>query len=334
MKTKLAAVLAVSILFLVTACGGDDGGGTANADAGDDGTRSETTSLTLGLDFAVDGVHAPFFVAQENGYFEDEGVEVAIEPGRGSADALRLVTAGRTDLAIVDASTVVSGVAEGAEVTAVGVLLRQMPGVTVVKSDSGITGPSDLAGKSLGDAQQASTGVLLPAFLAANDVPVDSVNFVGMAFEARVPALEGGQVDAIGGYAQEFVSILDDATLIPWFENGIDAYGSVIVANNSFLADNAEAVKSFLAASAKGLDDTLADPAAAAEVTAADGRGDAAYFTGELELLAPYFTDDSGTGLAMVEARWASTQQLMLDYGGQEVEVDLATLFTNDHVPT
>lgn len=331
MKLKPIAVLAL-VTVLVASCGDDDDAAGGSGGEGPS-TGGSASSLTLGLDFAVDGVHAPFFVAQEKDYFTEAGVDVAIEPGRGSADALKLVAAGRSDLAIVDASTVVTGIAEGAEVTAVGVLLRQMPGVTVVKSDSGIEAPSDLEDMSIGDAQQASTGVLLPAFLAANDLDADSVEFVGMAFEARVPSLESGQVDAIGGYAQEFVSILDDATLIPWFENGIDAYGSVIVVNNGFLEEDADAVEGFLEASARGLEDAMADPAEAAELTAADGRGDAGYFEGELELLVPYFADDEGTGLSMTERRWTSTQDLMLEYGGQESEVEVTTLFTNDHLP-
>ena len=51
--------------------------------------------MTLYLDFFVDGLHAPFFVADEKGYFDEEGLDVTIEPGQGSADALRVVASGR-----------------------------------------------------------------------------------------------------------------------------------------------------------------------------------------------------------------------------------------------
>ena len=295
-------------------------------------TEPERASLTLYLDFFVDGLHAPFFVADEKGYFDDEGLDVTIEPGQGSADALRVVASGRAELALVDAGTFVKGVSEGAETTAIGVLLRQMPGATVVRADSEIQEPSDLAGASIGDAQQASTAVLLPAFLAANGVDEGDVTFVGMGFPARVPSLLEGQVDAIGGYTQEFVSILDEIRLFPWYEYGIDAYGTTVVANNSFLAENSDIPERFMRAAARGLEDTFENPDEAAELTATAGDGDAEYFRGELELLDPYFEDDDGRGFLMSEDRWAATQQLMMEFGGQAVEVPLDQLFTNNFV--
>jgi NitT/TauT family transport system substrate-binding protein len=338
--TSRRVAILLTVLALVSAgCGDDDAEDSSSATTGDASPTTagqadgELTPVTLYLDFFIDGVHAPFFVAAEAGYFEDEGLDVSIEPGQGSADAVRVAASGRAELAIADASTVVSSIATGAEVISVGVLLRQMPGVTVVKNDSGIATPQDLVGKSVGDAQQASTGVLLPAFLSANGVDPADVTFVGMNFPARVPALESGQVDAIGGYAQEFVSILDDATLIPWYENGIDAYGSVIIANNDFVAGNGDVVAAFMRAVARGLQDTFDDPQAAADITATAGEGDAAYFAGELELLDPYFEDEDGRGLTMSEERWEATQQLMLEFGGQETEVPLEDVFTNEFAP-
>jgi NitT/TauT family transport system substrate-binding protein len=245
---------------------------------------------------------------------------------------LRVVASGRADVALVDAGTFVKGVSEGAEATAIGVLLRQMPGATVVRADSEIQEPSDLTGASIGDAQQASTAVLLPAFLAANGVDEGDVTFVGMGFPARVPSLLEGQVDAIGGYTQEFVGILDEIRLFPWYEYGIDAYGTSVVANNSFLAENSDVLERFMRAAARGLEDTFENPVEAAELTAAAGDGDAEYFRAELEQLDPYFEDDDGRGFRMSEDRWAATQQLMTEFGGQAVEVPLDQLFTNDFV--
>jgi NitT/TauT family transport system substrate-binding protein len=295
-------------------------------------TEQERASLTLYLDFFVDGLHAPFFVADEKGYFDDEGLDVTIEPGQGSADALRVVASGRADVALVDAGTFVKGVSEGAEVTAIGVLLRQMPGATVVLADSEIQEPSDLAGASIGDAAQASTAVLLPAFLAANGLDESDVTFVGMGFPARVPSLLEGQVDAIGGYAQEFVAILDDVRLLSWYQYGIDSYGTTVVANNGFLDPNSDVPERFMRAAARGLEDTFEDPQEAAELTANAGDGDAEYFRGELELLGPFFEDDDGRGFRMSEDRWAATQRLMMEFGGQAAEVPLDQLFTNDFV--
>jgi NitT/TauT family transport system substrate-binding protein len=345
MRIRRFLIVLAALALTAAGCGNDDSNGaetgdTGTATTGDDGNGDDATddeavedaSATLYLDFFVDGLHAPFFVADEKGYFEDERLSIDIQPGQGSADALRVVASGRAEFGLVDAGTFVKGVSEGAEATAVGVLLRQMPGTTVVRADSDIEDPADLAGRSVGDAQQASTAVLLPAFLAANGVEEGDVQFVGMGFPARVPSLLEGQVDAIGGYAQEFVGILDEARLFNWYEYGIDAYGTVVVVNNAFLEENPDVVERFMRAAALGLEDTFADPQEAAELTATAGDGDAEYFAGELELLDLFFEDDEGRGFQMSESRWEATQQLMLDFGEQAEEVPLDQLFTNDYV--
>lgn len=338
MRIRRFVIVLAALALAAIGCGNDDSGagagdtGTTNRNDGSGGEPVEQASVTLYLDFFVDGLHAPFFVADEKGYFGDESLEVGIQPGQGSADALRVVASGRAEFGLVDAGTFVKGVSEGAEATAVGVLLRQMPGTTVVRADSDIQEPVDLAGRSVGDAQQASTAVLLPAFLSANGVEEDDVRFVGMGFPVRVPSLLEGQVDAIGGYAQEFVGILDEARLINWYEHGIDAYGTVVIVNNAFLEGNPDVVERFMRAAARGLEETFADPREAAELTASAGDGDAAYFAGELELLDPFFEDDEGRGFSMSETRWEATQQLMLEFGEQAEEVPLDELYTNDYV--
>ncbi|MGY1740087.1 MULTISPECIES: ABC transporter substrate-binding protein [unclassified Blastococcus] len=325
MRRRLSILTSVALVLAVAGCGGGDDDGDSGSGSGG---QSEVTFL---LDFAVDGLHAPLYVAQEEGYFGDRDLAVQIEPGQGGAATVQLVSAGRADMGLADAGAVSVGIGSGAEMTAVGVILKRTPTVTVALADSGIATPQDLAGRSYGDAQQAATTALLPAFLEANGVSRDAVDFVGMSFETRVPSLQSGQVDAIGGFAQEFVN-LEDITMIPWFEHGIDSYGTVIVANTDWLADNADVARDVLAAVQQGLDDTLADPQEAARLTAADDRGDEAYFAAEIEALDPFFSDDQGVGLQMSEDRWRATQELMVTYGGQTTEVPIEDLFTNEYL--
>src|SRR5690606_4845421 len=74
---KVAAMLAVSAMLLLGACGDDDDGGDA-AGGGDGG--GGTTSLTVATPFPS-GVSFPeLFVATAQGHFADEGLEVEVEP--------------------------------------------------------------------------------------------------------------------------------------------------------------------------------------------------------------------------------------------------------------
>lgn len=320
MKRLMVAIAVSSVLLTAAGCGTSESGDTS----------TPATDVTFALDFSPDGLHAPAYVANDKGMFGNKA-NVTIRPGRGSSNTIKLIDAGRADIGFADASAVSVGIAGGAKVKAVGLLMKHNPGVTVVRKDSKAIAIKDLSGMSIGDFPQASTGVLFPAVLAANGVEIKSVKRVSMAFEARVPSLMTGKVDAIGGYAQEFVTILDQARLIPWYENGLDSYGTVIVANEKFLEENPQAVRAVLRGIEKGLAFTRSSPAEAAKITAADRRGDATYFERELEVLKPYFVDPDG--LKMQSERWDEVQALMMKYGGQASKTSDENLFTNEYLP-
>jgi NitT/TauT family transport system substrate-binding protein len=325
--------LVVALALGLAACGGGSGASTGTAGGG--GSAS-AQPVTLSLDFAIDGLHAPFFVALQKGYYRQAGLDVTIQPGQGSAPTVQITGAGRSQFGIADAGVVADAVSKGAGVTAVAALLQHMPGVTIALKTSGIAKPGDLAGKSIGDGAQGSTATLLPAFLNANHVDPASVKFVGMTYPARVPSLLSGQVNAIGGYVQEFVSVLDKVNVIRWYQNGVESYGSTIIVNNDFKRNHPDLVKAFLSASLKGLDYTVKNPADAASIVAAASHGDVTYFSGELALLDPYFTspdvDTHGYGW-MNDAIWNATQGLNVKYGTQPQPVDAASLYTDAFLP-
>jgi NitT/TauT family transport system substrate-binding protein len=313
-------------LLLLASCagGGGQGGG------------GDQESVTLRLDFAIDGLHAPFFVAQEKGWYEEEGLDVNIVPGQGSADTVKVTGAGRSEFGVADAATMSTGVSQDVPVKMVAVILRESPAVTVSLKGSGIEQPTDLRGKSIGDAQQSSTATLLPAFLNRNGMDPEDVKFVGMGFESRVPALLDGNVDAILGFIQEFVNIQDQVNFMPWYQHGIDAYSSGIIVNEQFLEENPETVRAFVAASIRGLEYTIQHRQEAAQIVAKAAQAEPGYFAGELELLDPLFKDEDvqehGFGW-MSKERWTATQNLMLEYGGQQKKKPLSDLFSNDYLP-
>jgi NitT/TauT family transport system substrate-binding protein len=291
-----------------------------------------TTKVDLYLDFAIDGLHAPFFVAQQLGYYEAAGLNVGIHPGQGSADTVKVTGAGRSQFGFADAATMVKGVSQGAPVKMVALILRKSPAVIVVRKDSDISKPTDLKSKSIGDSPLSSTTTLLPAFLAANGMKKSDVRFVAMSFQSRVPSLLRNNVDAIMGYIQEFVNIQSKTRFIRWATHGIKSYGSGIIVNNSYLREHPDEVGAFVKASLRGLRYTLAHPARAADVVARASHGDKNYFAGELALLNPYFGASAGSLGTMTTAGWKVTQDMMVRFGGQKKRVPVSSLFTGAHV--
>src|SRR5215203_7549875 len=71
------------------------------------------TEVNFRLDWSLYGVHAPFFLAQERGYFAKEGLKVDIQEGQGSATVMQLIAQGRDQIGLIDYSTMLYGVEQG-----------------------------------------------------------------------------------------------------------------------------------------------------------------------------------------------------------------------------
>ena len=73
--------------------------------------------------------HAPFFLGKERGYFDQEGIDLDIQEGRGSGVTVQAVAAGTATFGYADVPTMIKAAAKGAPVTAVGVALQTSPDV-------------------------------------------------------------------------------------------------------------------------------------------------------------------------------------------------------------
>ncbi|WP_134680843.1 ABC transporter substrate-binding protein [Paracoccus ravus] len=156
--------------------------------------------VTLMLDWFVNPDHAPIIVAQEKGFFKDEGLEVEVVAPADPADPPKLVAAGKADYAISYQPQLHLQVHEGLPLTRVGTLIATPLNCLMVKADGPVQKIEDLKGKKIGysvsGVEEALVGqILKTAGLAMSDVEMVNVNW------SLSPALIAGQVDAtIGGY--------------------------------------------------------------------------------------------------------------------------------------
>lgn len=327
--TRVAGVLlATSSMVGVAACSGD-----ATTAAGSD----SPTSATVYLGFSADAVYAPAYVAQELGYYEDEGIDITIAPGQGSTDAIRVVTAGQADFGYSDALTMTKAVADGGDLRMLATVMPVAPAASLVKSDSPIESIEDLRGARLGDSQDSTQFALLPGLLAQGGLTLDDVEFVNLNFASRVPALLSDKIDVTQGYATEFPNVADQTRLILWRDFGLNYYAEGLYSTNDYLADpeNAETARKFVAATMRGLDYTIENPDEAAEIVARAAQADdPSFYLGEMEQLLPILEahDDEGLG-HMNDERWQETVDLVEAYLDPQGSVDVADLYTNEYLP-
>src|SRR5712671_7684156 len=83
--------------------------------------------VVLMLNWYLYSEHAPFFLGKERGYFDQEGIDLDIQEGRGSGVTVQAVAAGTATFGYADVPTMIKAASKGAPVTAVGVALQTSP---------------------------------------------------------------------------------------------------------------------------------------------------------------------------------------------------------------
>ncbi len=345
-STAKLAALGVASLLAVAACGSSSSSqssSTTAAPAVTSGASASTqapaqnVSMTFTLDFLTDGAHAPVYVANSKGYFSSSGLHVTIQPTHGSQDSITDVATGKSQMGLTDAGTLIKAIAsQHVPVTAVGISLQTEPFSIVTLKSSGISTPSQLAGKTIGLAPATSDASFLPAFLSKVGLSSSQVHEVSLTPPELVPSLLDGKVAAVDEYGQVFAKYSSQVNIVPWSKYGINPLGTVYIANNSFLAAHPAAVKSFLAAAYKGLAYTEANPSSAAAIVAAADPGSAAsYFDSEFAILKPYWATKSSAGTYghMTAADWTATQALNIKYSIQTTSVPISQVYSNSYLP-
>lgn len=234
-------------------------GGLASVLSG--GTALAQTSINFTLDWKYQGPTSAIIAADKLGYFADEGLEVAIDSGNGSAGAVTRVASGAYQMGFADINALVefNAANPGQNVKAVMMLYDVAP-FGVYTLDPEIREPADLVGRSLGAPVFDASYKLFPAFAAEVGIDESQVPRVNMDPPLREAMLVRGDVDVISGHY--FSSILDikskgvaeeDIHYMLYKDYGMDFYGNAIIASGAFIESNPEDVAGFNRAVAKAM---------------------------------------------------------------------------------
>ena len=229
----------------------------------------EPTKLRFTLDWIPGSVHGPFFIALYRGYYKDEGLDVTIVPGKGSAEVVRQLASGTYDMGYPDINVLIEFNARNPAQHFPEVMIgyEQAPASIFVLRKSGITSPQQLAGKTLGAAANDSTFKLFPIFAKFAGFDANAVTVKTIDPALREGLLVNGEVDAIA--AQMFNAMLslkakgikeDQVGYFLYKDYGLDLYSNGLAASRAFLTEHGDAVRGFLRATIKGVRDMAEQP--------------------------------------------------------------------------
>ena len=292
MRASLTRIgLAVMIVVAVVAAGCGEKEERPN--------QAESQPFELALDFYVNPDHAGIYQALESGYFEQAGLDVTPRVPSDPSAPIRLVAAGRADLAISYEPEVLIARDQGQPVVAVAALVDRPLSSLISLPQARIDDASDLRDKTIATAGIPYQTAFLDAILAEERIPRDQVEQVDVGL-GLLPAVLSGKADAmLGGFLNiEGVDLAErglDPRVVPVDELGIPTYDElVLVANEDAVAEDPEAIRLFIAALERGTEAAADDPAAATQAILEAGDGlDPKLTRAEVEATLPLLEGES-----------------------------------------
>jgi NitT/TauT family transport system substrate-binding protein len=236
------------------------------------------TKIKFVLNWKYQGPQGWFFLAEDRGYFKQEGIDIVFDQGNGSGAAVPLVANGTYDAGFGDINALIEFAAKKPDEApiAVDVMYNRPPFTIAVKADSPIKTPKDLEGKTLGGAANDGALKLFPAFCKITKIDCSTIKTTSMQPNLREQMLMQGQVDGVFGYVNtirfsaKLINVDPDKQLrwINFGDYGMDLYSNAIIVSRTLVKDKPEVVRGLLRAINHGLIDALKDPDAAVAAVA------------------------------------------------------------------
>jgi len=228
-----------------------------------DEPSQEPVPLTVGLGFIPSVQFAPFYLADQAGYYAEAGVDVEFQ-NKIDPDLVTLVGQGSIDVGLADGTSVIPAVSQGIPIKYVATIYGRFPSIVFAKASSGIRTAADLAGKKVGiPGRFGSSWIMLQALLADADLTPDDVQIVEYPDFGQGAAVAQGAVDAATGFANnepvqleltgEEVTILRVDDIVPLPGNGL-------IVGTSTLETKSDAVAGFIAATMRAMEEIAQDP--------------------------------------------------------------------------
>ena len=225
----------------------------------------EPVTFRLNWISAGEGDHAPFYVAKDLGFYKDVGLNVNIQRGSGSADAVKFVDVGRADIGLADFVTTAVARAKGAAVKVVAQYQVNSPFTIWSRKDLGISSIKDLAGHTIGSPPGDAQRIAFPAIAKVVGLDPNSVTWVNISPGAKVQSLASGTVDATVHFIDQLYLYQqaigkDNLVYFRWADYGVNPYGLAIIVNEDTLTKRPDMVRRFLEATFRGVRWTIQHP--------------------------------------------------------------------------
>lgn len=300
---------------------------------------AEKERVSIRLDWTPWSLHTPLFVAQKEGFFAAENLEVNISVPANPEDTLKLVAVGQDHFGLSYQTDTILARAEGLPVVSIAAIVQHPLNVLMALKDSGIRTPADLKGKRIGSPMIPSDDIYLETVAKQSSLSKEDYKVVDVGFNL-VPSLLARQVDAVIGtyFVWEKIQIELEGKEVVVFrleDYGVpDFYESVLLTSEKLIQSNPELIRRFMRGLTKGLDYTIAHPQEALAILLEqnpDLRPELA--SRALEALIPLMKNTVPKLGWQTEERWNALQEYMYTHKLLRKKTPVKAMFTNEFLP-
>ena len=334
MKKGLALFLALGMCLSMTACGGQNEQTAEQSNTEGDNLKE----VTLVLDYVPNTNHTGFYVAQDKGYFEQQGLKVnIIEPGDN--DATTLCAVGKAEFAVTyqENVTYARTATEPLPIRAIAAIIQHNTSGFLTRAEDNIQSPKDFEGKVYAGWQAPSEEAVLKAVMTAAGADFSKLTMVGatgsglesMGDDIDIQwEFEGWAVtkDRMEGYDLNYMPVKD-------LDERLDYYTPVIITNEDMIANDPDTVQAFMNAVKQGYEYAIDNPEESAEILHnVIPDTDMDFLLESQKFLSGQYSLDSDTWGLMKDEVWDGYTEFMYEYNLIDHTIPASEQYTNQFI--
>lgn len=331
MKNKLMIILAIVLVFGLTACGNQEA----------TTTEGNLEKITVVLDWTPNTNHTGLFVAKDKGYYEEAGLDVEIVQPPEDGERL-MVASGRAQFGISFQDSMAPALVgdNALPIKALATVIQHNTSGVISRAGEGMDRPKGLEGKKYATWDLPVEKAMMQDVVEADGGDFSKVVLIPSTVTDEVSALKTNSVDAIwifygwAGIAAENAGLDFDYFAFRDINPTLDYYTPVIITNDDMIENNPESVKRFLEATKRGYEFAIESPAEAAEILlAADSALDPELVKKSQEWISKEYKAEVDRWGYIDPARWNGFYNWLTENNLSEEPIPENTGFTNEFLP-
>ncbi|MBP1995296.1 ABC transporter substrate-binding protein [Paenibacillus eucommiae] len=330
-----ALLLLVSLMVVLSACAKKE---TEAPAKGTETPKQTLTDVKVVLDWTPNTNHTGLYVALDQGYFEQEGLNVEIiQPGTNGSDAMVAADSAEFGVGVQEGITLAR--IQGLPIVSIAAIIQHNTSGFASPLAKNIKSPKDFEGKTYGGYGAPAENAVIDSLMQIENADVNKVKFVNIG-EADYFTAVKRDIDfawiyyAWTGVDAELRNEPLNMVYLTDYTDKLDYYTPVLTTSEKMVKEKPEIVKAFIAAAAKGYNYAIEKPEDAANLLLkAVPDLDKELVIASQKWLSPKYKDDAAQWGIQKREVWDNYATWMLDHKLLEKALDVDAAFTNDFLP-